>query len=314
VITSVKGANADSFKNAGKLLVSQAALDQSEIAAVLSRFSSLEKAAGTTAAKALEDLQVEVKSAQQLVFADIKPVDPLFAGKVLTTRTKLIGSGLVIVTALGWFVFVLLALFGGLKAFPAQPPAGGVSAGTRLFGEFLLGLGTIGGISGFVMMLTYPGYFATRYVRGVIMREFGRRPHPLVKSDDPGAKLIDIVPRANWGKIKLDDASDIGFLRVDREHGELLFEGDNECYRIRGEAIVSCDIEIFISGQGSHAATKLYRVVLQVNHSSGLRELPIAQRGNSGKFRAKNREKWARQLQREIQGLMGASAATPGAV
>jgi len=116
---------------------------------------------------------------------------------------------------------------------------------------------------------------------------------------------------ASGGKVKLDDASDIGFLRVDREHGELLFEGDNEYYRIRGEAIVSCDIELFISGEGSHGATKLYRVVLQVNDASGLREIPIAQRGNVGKYRAKKRAEWAQELQQEIQGLMGASAPMP---
>ncbi|MDB6065479.1 MAG: hypothetical protein JWR26_1687 [Pedosphaera sp.] len=315
VAVASKGATMDPFKNAkGKLLVNQTSMEQPEIAALLTRFASLEKAAGTTAAKALEDLHVEVKSMQQQVCADIKPVDPLFAGKVLTTKTKLIGSGLVIAILVGCIAFIAMAVVGAMTAFPDHPPVGGVSTLAKVFGEVLIGLGSIGGMWAFVLALTRPDYFATRYVRGVTMHQFARRPHPLVKPDDAGVLFVQIIPRANWGKVKLDDASDIGFLRVDREHGELLFEGDNEYYRIRGEAIVSCDVELFISGEGSHGATKLYRVVLQVNDVSGLREIPIAQRGNVGKYRAKNRAKWARDLQQEIQGLMGASALTPSAL
>jgi hypothetical protein len=311
VTSSSKGAATDPFKNTiGKIVVDRTLVEQTEIAALLTRFTSLEKAAGTTAAKALEDFHVEVKTKQQ-VLADIKPVDPLFAGKVLTTKHKLIGSALIIAPLLGCFGCFFLAIYGCMIAFPARIPAGGVSAATSLSGKFLIGFGSIGGIGGFVMLLTGIDYFATRYIRRVTMREFARRPHPLVKASDPGAHFTQVIPRANWGKVKLDDASDIGFLRVDREHGELLFEGDNECYRIRGEAIVSCDVELFISGQGSHGATKLYRVVLQVNDPSGIKEIPIAQRGNVGKYRAKKRAKWAQDLQQEIQGLMGASATAP---
>jgi len=95
----------------------------------------------------------------------------------------------------------------------------------------------------------------------------------------PAALFVQVIPRANWGKLKLDDASDLGFLRVDPQKRELLFEGDNEQYRVPGAAITSCEIEVFVSGQGTHGATTLYRVVLQANHPSGFWEVPIAQRG-----------------------------------
>jgi hypothetical protein len=114
--------------------------------------------------------------------------------------------------------------------------------------------------------------------------------------------------------MKLIDASDIGFLRVDTQKGEVYFEGDKERYRIPVTAITSCEIESFVIGQGSHGATTVYRVVVQANHSSGFWEAPFAQAGGSGKFRRKARLKWAQDLQRQIYSVMPAARATTGAV
>ena len=149
-----------------------------------------------------------------------------------------------------------------------------------------------------------PDFLVARYIRGVTLRELKRRPRPLVRTDDPGALFVQVIPRANWAKLKLLDCTDIGFLRADPQRHELLFEGDKECYRIPADAIVSCDVELFVAGEGSHGATKLYRVVLQLNHASGnFLEIPFAQRGNSGKLRAKTRLKWAQDLQQSISAL-----------
>ncbi len=311
VTTKAKGVTTNSFEQSkGKMLLRQILVSPDEVPALLTRFTSLEKIAGTTAAQALQELRVEIKSnSSTKVAAEVKPVDPAYAGKVLTTKTGLICTAYSLLGIVGVFGPIGLGFLGGYLAFPDHPPAAGVSAMAKLSGEFLIGLAILIFIANFVMLFLFPDFFATRYLYNLALREFKRRTHPLVNPADPTALFVQIIPRANWAKMKLIDASDIGFLRVDPQRNELLFEGDKEFYRIPATAITSCDIEIFISGEGTHGATKLYRVVLQANHPSGIFwEAPFAQRGNSGKFKAKTREKWARELQQKICGLMSPTA------
>jgi len=310
VKSAAKGVTMDSFEQSkGKMLVRQTLVTREEIAALLPRFASLEKAAGTTAAEALKKLQVEIKSGPVTqIMADVKPVDPLYAGKVLTKKNALIGTAIMLLGLAGVFVPIGLGALGGFLAFPDHPPAGGVPIALKLFGGTLIGVAILIFTGNMIMIFTVPDYFATRFITRLTLREFGRRSNPLVSSADTGAFFVQVIPRANWGKLKLDDASDIGFLRADPGRCELLFEGDKECYRIPGAAITSCEIETFISGEGTHGATKLFRVVVQANHSSGFWEVPFAQRGNTGKFRTKKREKWARELQAQIRGLMPPAA------
>ena len=49
------------------------------------------------------------------------------------------------------------------------------------------------------------------------------------------------------------------------ERREVLFEGDNEYYRIPAAAITSCEVERYVQGEGTHGATAFYRLVLEVN-------------------------------------------------
>jgi len=308
---AAKGVTMDSFEQAkGKMLVRQTLVNLDEVPALLSRFNSLEKIAGTTAAEALKELKVEIQpSAPTQVVAEVKSVDQIYAGKVLTTKTGLICTALSLLGIVGVFGPIGLGALGGFLAFPDHPPVGGVSAMAKLSGEFLIGLAILIFIANFIMLFMFPDVLSTRYLHQLALREFKRRPQPLVNPGDPAALFVQIIPRSNWAKLKLIDASDMGFLRVDSKRSELLFEGDRECYRIPGAAITSCEIELFISGEGTHGATKLYRVVLHVNHPSGnFWEVPVAQRGNSGKFRAKTRAKWARELQEQIRGVMSAPA------
>jgi hypothetical protein len=174
----------------------------------------------------------------------------------------------------------------------------------KILGSILIGVAILIFVTTLVLVFTSPGYFGSRYLRKLMETEFRKRSKPLVSTADADTRFVQVIPRANWAKLKLIDATDVGFLRVDKQRGELLFEGDKECYRIPAAAITSCEIETFIQGQGSHGATTLYRVVLQANHPSGFWEAPFAQCGNSGKYRRKSREKWALALQGEIRELM----------
>lgn len=302
---AVKGATLDPFESSkGKMLVRRILISTEELPALLPRFPFLETVTGTTAGDALKQLGVEIKQGGPVVTAEIKPVDPLLAGKVLTKKTALIGSSFIIFSLLLIFGSIGLAIFGGSMAYPDHPSAAGVSPAAKLSGQIFLGLGVALFLGNLVMILTAPDYFATRYITRLVRREFARRPGHLVDPKDPAARLVQIIPRANWGKLKLEDASDIGFLRVDKQRGEVLFEGDKEYYRIPAAAVTSCEVERFVSGEGTHGATTLYRLVLQANVPGGFWEAPIAPRGGVGKFRAKKREKWAREMRQAIQEIM----------
>jgi hypothetical protein len=306
-----RGVGKNAFdQSLGKTIVSQVLVNPDEVAALLPRFTSLEKVAGTTAAQALKELQVEVKPiAPPGAVAEIKPADPEYAGKVLTTKTGLICTAYGLLALLGVFGPIGLGFLGGMLAFPDHPAAGGVSPLVKLSGEFLIGLAVLIFVLNFAMLFIAPDFLATRYIRRLTVQHLKRRPRPLVSPDDPAALFVQVIPRANWAKLKLLDPTDIGFLRADMQRRELLFEGDKECYRIPADAIVSCDIELFVAGDGTHGATRLYRVVLQLNQTSGnLLEIPFAQRGNSGKLRTKVRLKWAQELERQINDLRAPAA------
>jgi len=316
VLENAKGAVLDAFDQAkGKLLARQVIINAEELPALLPAFSVLETVTGTTAAAVLEELQVKAPDTVVGVFADITPVDTAYRGRVLTTKTKLIGNAFMLLLILGVFGPIGLCLLGGAIGFPDHPPVGGVSPETKLLGEFIIGLGIAWFVANGIMLFTAPDYFSTRYLRGVIRREFGRRPQHLVSPSDPKSHFVQVVPRANWGKIKLDDASDVGFMRIDEKNGKVLFEGDNEYYRIPVASITSCEVERFVVSQGTHGATAYYRLVIAANHPSGFWEAPIAPRGGSGKFRARKRKKWAEDMDRRVKALMQqAKANRPPAV
>jgi hypothetical protein len=315
VVMSSRGATLDAFDNAkGKMLVRRTLINPDEMPALLSRFRSLETATGTTAAQVLKELKVEVADPPAQATVEVRPVDPQFAGKVLTKKNALIGTGIALLGLVAVFGSIGIGALGGFLAFPDHPPVDGVSPVMKVMGISLIVLAGLIFVANAVMMFTSPSYFATRFLRRVTLREFGRRPAHLVNPADSSAVYVQVIPRATWGKMKLIDASDIGFLRVDTQKGDVYFEGDKEVYRIPGAAITSCEIESFVIGQGSHGATTVFRVVVQANHSSGFWEAPFAQTGSSGKFRRKARLKWAQDLQRQIYSVKPAARAVTGAV
>ncbi len=305
VSENAKGAVLDQFDQAkGKVLARQVQINPEEMPALLPGFAVLETVTGTTAAAVLKELQVASPEPTAMAFADIRPVEPAYAGKVLTTKTKLIGNAFALLLILGVFGPIGLGFLGGALGFPDHPPAGGVSPGMKLLGEVIIGVGVAWFVANGVLLFTVPDYFSTRFLLGVIKREFARRPNHLVSPNDPEAHFVQIIPRANWGKIKLEDASDVGFMKVDEQKSEILFEGDNEYFRIPVASLTSCEVERFVAAEGTHGATTFYRLVLAANHPSGFWEAPIGPRGGTGKFRAKKRLKWATDMEQRIKALM----------
>jgi hypothetical protein len=81
----------------------------------------------------------------------------------------------------------------------------------------------------------------SQWLRRVARREVNRRPDRIVNPDASGVRFVEIVPRSNWNDLTLlENATDVGFIEIDAQRKRLLYEGDNERYRIPAKAIVGC--------------------------------------------------------------------------
>ncbi len=312
-ITKVgRSAGSDAFDGLnGKTLLRSLQLNPDELAALGSRFKILESITGRAA---IASLKPEEPAAEEKTpvgaFVDVKPVEPDYAGKVMTRRNSLIGlayvfGGLAVIIAGG-----VIAAFGGVTAFPDKNSPQNVPPATKAMGIAALAIGGTIFAGGCIFFLVNPSFFSNRFLMRRAREEFGRRPKCLVDPNDPDALFVEIVPKLNWGKLMLEMASDVGYFKVDQGRREILFEGDKERFRLPADAITYCGIEFFVEGQGSHAATKIYYVVIRANRPNEFWEVPIRERLGAGKFRSRRRRKSAERILRLIQELRPANQGT----
>ncbi len=289
----------------GKVLLRTLALNKDEVVALGVRFEKLSQVVGRSAMADMTEEKPQPKpslESNDLPVAEIYSVGTEFSQRVLTKRNALIGTAWAFSALLFLFAGLGLALWGGMTAFPDDKSIA-VSPETKAFGTGLLVAGGLLFVSAVIFFLVNPTYLGNRYLMKVVRREFARRTGCVVDYRDPEALFVEVVPKLNWGKIQLESASDIGFLRVDTQRRELLFEGDRERWRIPAAAILSCGVEFFIEGQGSHGATKLFYVVVRARLPGQFWEAPIRPRRAAGQFAAKRRKRAAEELCKSIQAM-----------
>jgi hypothetical protein len=125
----------------------------------------------------------------------------------------------------------------------------------------------------------YADYLPARYLHGQARRLIADRPDPFVHPDDPGAFFVQMIPRKNWGRVMLENAEELGFMRLDEERGVILFEGDRERWMIPRESVVSCELEAFDIGPADPVAgPAFWLVVLKVNTDGRVWEVSLAPR------------------------------------
>jgi hypothetical protein len=308
ITANPKGATLDAFENTkGNLLARAVQLNDDEVLALLPRFPIFESTTGKTAAAALQQLRVPPPPppTAPATVAGITPVEAPYAGRVLTRKTKLKMTGFALLALVMLFGGIGLMAWGGTMAFPDKKNGGEeVSGGRKALGIGLLGAGGVLFLGALGFVLFDASFFSNRFLKNLLKRELSLRPSPLVEPDDPEALFVEVVPKTNWGKLQLDNASDVGLLRVDSRNREILFEGDRERYRIPAAALISCNLEFFVEGEGSHGATKLFYVVLRAQHPSAFWEAPIRERGSLGLFKTGKRKKQALALQNAIRGIL----------
>jgi hypothetical protein len=153
--------------------------------------------------------------------------------------------------------------------------------------------------------LRNPNLFGEWFFKRLAKREIRSRPNWIVDPDDPEARFVQIVPRCNWGRMMLETATDVGFLKIDKERREILFEGDKERYRIPGSAIIACDVEPIDYGQGTSGGITQYTTVVHAYCKSGMWENPIGQRGDFGILGAGKRLRLAEEMRAEMLSIQG---------
>ncbi len=301
----------------GKVLLRSLWLSPDETSALARRFPVFGSSggstapAGTTAERAMETGRIDYSAAHA---PEIRPVGTEFAGKVLTKRNALIGTLLSLAALVLLFAGLGLAAWGGMTAFPDDKSRQPVSPETKTIGIAALSVGLALFASTAVFFLVNPSYFGNRWFLKVVKHEFARRTGSLVDANDPEALFVEVVPKLTWGKMMLDNASDVGFLRVDKARREVLFEGDKERWRIPGAAVTSSEVEYFVQGQGTHAATKIYYTVLRVQHPTQFWEAPIRERTGLGLFRSRRRKRSAERLSAAIRAIRSVERSPASAV
>ena len=277
-----KGVTLDSFDQAkGKVVERYLQLNSDEWPALAPRFPVFETLAGHAAVAALlpkTDADDWRKDAEpEAARVEIFPLTSDHCGKVLTRKMMWIGSGFALTGLIGFIGGLLLLAFGATlleKVEKGTSDAKGLGVGFCIAGGVLV-------LTAITGMLFDSSFGANRMLRKKFKSELARRTGVLVQPDDPDALFVEIVPKLNWGKMMLDNASDIGLLLVDKGRREIRFEGDKERWRVPVASLTACDVEHYVQGHGA-GATKIFFTVLRAKRREGFWETPVRERRGTG--------------------------------
>ncbi|MFL5341959.1 MAG: hypothetical protein ACJ8F7_17570 [Gemmataceae bacterium] len=167
-----------------------------------------------------------------------------------------------------------------------------------------LGLGILATLVGsFVVAAKYSHHLPMVLLQRRIAAAIRRRAAPLVNPDDPAAMYVGVIPRANWGKVKLMMTDDVGFLKVDAARRAIHFEGDGRRWTVPAESIESCELEEFILGIPDPKETNVYAVaVLRANVGGRIWEAPLSPaRVSVHRARGAERRRMASRLIQQIR-------------
>jgi hypothetical protein len=212
-----------------RLILKTLEASSTEIAALIPRFKILETSAGALAAARSLPASGGV-AAQADLPGEVQAIEPDYAGKVLS-RSMLWGGVVLALVPLAVFVGGMALLGWSPGAFPEDM----VTA--------LKATSAVIGIAGLIVALRNPRYIANKILERRLRRELAGRPKRLVNPDDPRALFVELVPKANWGRVMPYTANDAGLLLLDEAKREVLFEGDRERFRIPADAITYCVLE-----------------------------------------------------------------------
>lgn len=200
-------------------------------------------------------------------------------------------------------MFAGLAFAGG-AVYLFDPGGPDAQVGDQIVTGIIVVIGlAIAGVSAY-LGLRNTTKIANSYLRRVARNEVRSRAERIVDPDDPNVIFVELVPRRNWTRLMLETATDVGYLLLDEDRREVLFEGDRERMRIPASAILSCEAEHTLIGEGAPGSMKYYFTVLEVEDGSANRELPFSYRGDLGTLGVSVRRERAIRLRNRIWDLM----------
>jgi hypothetical protein len=281
----------------GKLLLRTLLATSGEIAALAPRFKLLETVTGSLPAAAATD----ATAAQADLPEKIQAVEPEFAGRALTSGMLWIGTILTLIPLLLLIGGLGLAVWSQDLSHTAVTPVEKLSVLAMMVAAGLCM------VVGPIMGMRNPTYFANKVLEKRLRQKLALHPKRVVNPHDPQALFVEIVPKANWGQLMLDTASDVGLLLLDEPKGELLFEGDRQRFRIPADAITYCGLEEFVHQQGL-GKNRLYYVVLRIERPKQFWEAPIRVRSGSA-FGSRTRKKEMTSLFNRVQQMRGVGQA-----
>jgi hypothetical protein len=291
-----------------RTLVDRVALRPKEVGALAAAFPGLKGsieahpklfAEAQKAAREIGRAQTADVSQRTMRVAKIEAINSRDAGTVLTRTNAVIQTVIGVVSIFGGFA---LAFAPALVLFGLQPKPPdwvfGIAVGW-LFGCLILNL---------LWILFFPTYFTSRFMLRRIQNAFEYRPDPAVDLHKPDLCFVDIVPRINWGKMMMENASDIGFLELNKARRELIFEGDRQRYWIPVESILEIKHEFWaesVQHQLQRSPTLHHLVVIRAMTADGPWETWFSRRHNKLQMRtAKRRLADALELETKIRELM----------
>jgi len=230
--------------------------------------------------------------------ADVQPVPYPYAGKTLTRTNLIVCNILVLLPVLLTLGGLVLAGFAIYEMLAEQDrPHLRMDQAPLLAGGLL-----VAAVFGYVAF-RHNAMLGNLYLLRVARASFLSRPDAIVDADDPEAEFIEITPRENWKKFMLDTAADTGFIRLDFERRQILFEGDLERYRIPAGAVESGHVEEVLPFGIQSESDALLFVILSVRTAAGPRELPLTPRAKLGMRTRRHREDWAEDMLRRLRPL-----------
>lgn len=242
-------------------------------------------------------------------FVQIEALPSEQAGKILGARKLVLARNIVRGFAIGFFVCLMVAPFAIYFG-----PMIEMKQSTK---TVLLVISCVI-ISLFLILPLILGQ-RNRWLRRIAQQEINSRADKIVNPSASDVHFVEIVPRGNWNDESLaENAVDVGFLAIDHDDGYLLFEGDNERYRIPAQAIMECKQDYYSRWRfrpggwvgGSKYEVRYFFVVVTVKLSEQPFEIPFRIRFGKNLFTQSQRRFANLELLEEIHKTQTAFAKT----
>lgn len=239
-------------------------------------------------------------------FIEVKPLPPNEARKVLS-RAGIGIAAILVLLILPVFYVSIGGVFAGIylskvtQWLDHKP----VDSAQLVEGLALAGGSLVMAIFSGIVGLRNSGVAGNLYFRFLSRKAITTRTDRWVdpeRSGDLPTHFVQVVPRKNWGTMKLETATDTGFLQIDHRRKELRFEGDVDRYRIPAAAITGCSIATYATSASSNL--RYFVVVIQGNTTAGPWEAPISLRQTNWLAPRDHRRRSAEMLLSQITPLL----------